>query len=106
MAIERRAAILAFLTAFVTLFVQVLVHRMVSAKLLNNYAFLVISLTLLGFASSAVVLTRFRTQLAEIGQVFPWSATLFAVSLLGASVAFYRAPSPDRVIFSRTSSGS
>ena len=49
---ERRAALLAFLTAFVTLFVQVLVHRMVSAKLLNNYAFLVISLTMLGFASS------------------------------------------------------
>ena len=40
-----RAAGRAFLTAFVTLFVQVLVHRVVSAKLLNDYAFLVISLS-------------------------------------------------------------
>ncbi len=51
-----RAAALAFLAAGATLFVQVLVHRMVSAKLLNNYAFLVISLTMLGFALSGVVL--------------------------------------------------
>ena len=34
-----RAAVLAFLTAAVTLLLQILVHRMVSAKLLNNYAF-------------------------------------------------------------------
>ena len=47
-----RAGLLAFLAAFVTLFVQVLVHRVISAKLLNNYAFLVISLTMLGFAFS------------------------------------------------------
>ena len=53
-----RAAALAFLAAGATLFVQVLVHRMVSAKLLNNYAFLVISLTMLGFALSGVLLTR------------------------------------------------
>jgi hypothetical protein len=52
-----RAAGLAFLTAAVTLLLQILVHRMVSAKLLNNYAFLVISLTMLGFALSGVVLS-------------------------------------------------
>ncbi len=98
---DTRAAVLAFLTAFVTLFVQVLVHRMVSAKLLNNYAFLVISLTMLGFASSAVVLTRYWTRLADIDRVFPWAAALFALTLLGASIAFYRAPSPERVIVSR-----
>jgi len=34
------------------------VHRVVSAKLLNNYAFLVISLTMLGFALSGALLTR------------------------------------------------
>ena len=45
-----RAFVLAFLIAAVTLAVQILVHRIVSAKLLNNYAFLVISLTMLGFA--------------------------------------------------------
>ena len=47
-----RYAAVAFLTAGVTLACQVLVHRMVSAKLLNNFAFLVISLTMLGFAAS------------------------------------------------------
>ncbi|HEY7516198.1 MAG TPA: hypothetical protein VIC87_17035, partial [Vicinamibacteria bacterium] len=52
-----RAAVLAFLTAAVTLLLQILVHRMVSAKLLNNYAFLVISLTMLGFALSGVILS-------------------------------------------------
>jgi spermidine synthase len=98
---DRRAALLAFLTALVTLFVQVLVHRMVSAKLLNNYAFLVISLTMLGFASSAVVLTRYRTRLADVERVFPWAASLFAFSLIGAGAVFYRAPSPARVIYSR-----
>lgn len=46
-----RATALAFVTAFVTLFAQVLVHRMVSLKLLNNYAFLVIALTMLGSRS-------------------------------------------------------
>ena len=97
----RRAALLAFLTAFVTLFVQVLVHRMVSAKLLNNYAFLVISLTMLGFASSAVVLSRHRARLMDIGRVYPAAAALFGLTLLGASVAFYRAPSPERLIVSR-----
>ena len=38
-----RAGMLAFLAAGVTLFVQVLVHRMVSAKLLNNFAFLAVA---------------------------------------------------------------
>jgi spermidine synthase len=99
---ESRAALLAFLTAFVTLFVQVLVHRMVSAKLVNNYAFLVISLTMLGFASSAVLLTRQRARLSNAERVFSWSAPLFALTLLGTSLAFYRAPSPSNVVFSRT----
>jgi hypothetical protein len=47
----------AFLAAFAGLFLQVLVHRMVSAKLINNFAFLVISLTMLGFAAPGVLLT-------------------------------------------------
>ena len=41
-----------------TLAVQILVHRIVSAKLLNNFAFFVISLTMLGFAFSGVILSR------------------------------------------------
>ena len=100
---ERRAALLAFLTAFVTLFVQVLVHRMVSAKLLNNYAFLVISLTMLGFASSAVVLTRSGRAYSSFDQVFPWAAALFALTLLGHEPASSTAsPNPERLVLSRT----
>lgn len=54
-----QASALAFLTAASTLALQVLIYRIVSAKLLNNYAFLVISLTMLGFAISGVILTAF-----------------------------------------------
>ena len=54
-----QASALAFLTAASTLALQVLIYRIVSAKLLNNYAFLVISLTMLGFAISGVLLTAF-----------------------------------------------
>jgi hypothetical protein len=52
---QTRAGAIAFLAAFVTLFTQVLVHRVISAKLLNNYAFVVISLTMLGFAAAGVL---------------------------------------------------
>lgn len=40
----RGASATAFLIAGAALFAQVLVHRMISAKLLNNYAFLVMEL--------------------------------------------------------------
>ena len=86
-----RAGMLAFLAAGVTLFVQVLVHRMVSAKLLNNFAFLVISLSMLGFALSGVVLSRWRDRLLESrDDSITTSAALFVLSILGASVLFYR----------------
>lgn len=86
-----RAGMLAFLTAAVTLFVQVLAHRMVSAKLLNNFAFLVISLSMLGFALSGVVLSRYRDRLLEDrDESVVTSAAAFVLSLLGASVLFYR----------------
>ncbi len=52
-----RACSLAFLVAFAALFLQVLVHRIISAKLLNDYAFLVISLTMLGFAAAGALLS-------------------------------------------------
>ncbi len=87
------ASALAFLTAAVTLFVQVLVHRMVSAKLLNNYAFLVISLTMLGFAFSGVLLTRWLpTLLAKLEDAMTVCAALFALCLLGSAALFYQAP--------------
>jgi len=89
---SKNAALLAFITAGITLFSQVLVHRVISAKLLNNYAFLVISLTMLGFAFSGAVLSVAREKLlARRDDVIAWSAGLFALSLLGTCWAFYRA---------------
>jgi spermidine synthase len=88
-----RAAALAFLTAFATLFVQVLVHRVVSAKLLNNYAFLIISLTMLGFALAGVILTRWLRPFVErLDQATNLCAALFVLTLLAATAAFYHAP--------------
>ena len=87
-----RASALAFLTAAATLSLQVLVHRMVSAKLLNNYAFLVISLTLLGFAFSGVILSFWqRALLDRLADASAICAALFVISVVGASMAFYRA---------------
>jgi spermidine synthase len=87
-----RAGGVAFLTAAATLFLQVLVHRIVSAKLLNNFAFLVISLTMLGFALSGVVLTRWLDAfLARLDDALTSCAALFALSVLCVTVAFYRA---------------
>lgn len=86
-----RAAALAFLTAAVALLLQVLVHRMVSAKLLNNYAFLVISLTMLGFALSGVVLSfRLRRFLERLPDGANLCAALLVITLLVAALAFYR----------------
>lgn len=87
-----RAGTLAFLTAFVTLFSQILIHRIISAKLVNNYAFLVISLTMLGFAFSGVVLSRWLPRfLDHLHNAITVCATLFALTSLGASVIFYQA---------------
>jgi spermidine synthase len=84
---------LAFLAAAVTLYTQVLVHRMISAKLLNNYAFLVISLTMLGFAFSGLILTRLLDRVLErLGDAATAFASLFALSLIGSSALFYDAP--------------
>jgi spermidine synthase len=88
----RRACLLAFTTAAVTLFTQVLAHRIVAAKLLNNFAFLIISLTMLGFALSGVVLTRWLAAfLPRLPEVLNLSAVAFAVSLIGCAAAFYAA---------------
>ena len=91
-----RAAALAFLAAFSTLFAQVAVHRIVSAKMLNNYAFFVLSLTMLGFAASG-------TWLALRGQERPdwrsdrlsFGAALFGLGLVVATALFYPAPSVE-----------
>jgi len=94
-----RAGAIAFLAAGATLFVQVLVHRMISAKLLNNYAFLVISLTMLGFALSGVALTRLLVPfLRDWSDALTLSAAGFVLSTLAVSVAFYRMGAGDQFI--------
>jgi hypothetical protein len=88
-----RAAALAFLTAFTTLYAQVLVHRLVSLKLVNNLAFLVVSLTMLGFAVSGVLLTRWQQALLRRrSEAIVAAAALFAISMVGVSAAFAHAP--------------
>jgi spermidine synthase len=88
-----RPAALAFLTAFVTLGLQVLVHRMVSVKLVNNYAFLVISLTMLGFAVSGVLLVRWLPRaLARLDDFATACAACCALTFLVACAVFYAAP--------------
>ena len=86
-----RAGGVAFLTAAATLFLQVLVHRIVSAKLLNNFAFLVISLTMLGFALSGVILTRWlEAFLARLEDALSACAALFVLTVIAVSAAFYQ----------------
>src|SRR5437899_12232682 len=97
---KSRAEALAFLTAFVTLFVQLLVSRMVSAKLLNNYAFLVISLTMLGFAFSGVVLScRLPWFLNNLEDAITTSAALFVLSTSGAATMFYHVDARAQLAF-------
>ena len=99
---KSRAEALAFLTAFVTLFVQLLVSRMVSAKLLNNYAFLVISLTMLGFAFSGVILSwRLPWFLNNLEDAITSSAALFVPSTIGAATIFYHADAGAQIAFTR-----
>jgi len=88
-----RACRLAFVTAAVTLAMQILVHRLVSAKLLNHYAFLVISLTMLGFAVSGVILSRLLPRiLSRLGDSMIILAALTGLSAVMATAVFYRAP--------------
>lgn len=99
-----RAAGLAFLVAGVTLSTQILVHRLVSAKLLNNYAFLVISLTMLGFAFSGIVLTRWRRPLLDdLGDALSACSALFALTLLASIFLFCSARSDAPFGFNRPS---
>lgn len=84
-----RAAVVAFLIAAVTLALQILVHRIVSAKLLNNYAFLVISLTMLGFAAAGVALTAIqRRVLARLGEWLVYGSCFLALSAVAATALF------------------
>lgn len=87
----RKASTLSFVTAFVILAMQVLVARIVSAKLLNNYAFFIISLTMLGFAFSGVILSRWLAKFAERpGECLNWCCALSVISTLVVTVLFYQ----------------
>src|SRR4029450_5198488 len=98
-----RASVLAFVTAFVILAMQVLVARIVSAKLLNNYAFFVISLTMLGFAFSGVVLSRWSPGLlARCNESVNWCSGLFVISTLAVTVLFYHAGLGSQKFVTRT----
>jgi spermidine synthase len=89
-----RAPAFAFVTAFVTLAFQILAHRMVSAKFVNNYAFLIISLTMLGFAAAGALLSRFRQAfLAARNDVLCVCAASFVLTAVGAAWALYRTTS-------------
>ena len=91
--IARATAGSAFLTAAVTLTAQILVHRMVSAKFLNNYAFVVISLTMLGFAFFfGVILTRYlESYIRNIRESIAVFSVLFVGTLLGGAALLYHA---------------
>jgi spermidine synthase len=98
----KRACLQAFLVAGVTLLSQVLIHRIVSAKLLTNYSFLVISMTMLGFAVSGVILSRFLARFLEDESSFlNLTAALFALTLIASTWAFYRAPAWSQFVVSR-----
>jgi spermidine synthase len=96
-----RAAAVAFTIAFATLVAQILFHRIISAKLLNNYAFLVISLTMLGFACSGVILSRSMTRWLDHWDemTVAWTG-LFVLTTIGATLIFYHAGFGSQSIYS------
>jgi spermidine synthase len=84
-----RANALAFAIAGTTLALQILIHRIVSAKLLNNSAFLVISLTMLGFAVSGVVLTAAHSWFVRrLPEAMLLGSCLLALTAVGATALF------------------
>jgi spermidine synthase len=90
---ESRAGALAFLAAWATLFAQVAVHRIVSAKMLNNFAFFVLSLTMLGFAASGAWLSRHPERWREpLGDAIGVGAAVFGLGLVAATALLYPAP--------------
>jgi hypothetical protein len=98
----KRACLQAFLVAGVALLSQVLICRIVSTKLLTNYSFLVISLTMLGFAVSGAVLSRFLSRfLEDESSFFNLTSALFAFTLIASTWAFYRAPAWSQIVVSR-----
>jgi hypothetical protein len=85
--------VIACVAAAATLAAQVAVHRLVSAKMLNNFAFLVLSLTMLGFAASGAWLSRHPERWREpLGDVVAAGAVLFAFGLVVGTAVLYPSP--------------
>ncbi|MBF0504872.1 MAG: hypothetical protein HQL14_07195 [Candidatus Omnitrophica bacterium] len=85
----QRCSGVSFLTAFITLATQILVCRIVSAKLFNNYAFLVIALTMLGFAVSGVILAFNNRLLDRIRKNIHLLVWFFVLTIIGGTYWFY-----------------
>ena len=81
-----------FLTAFTTLATQILVFRIISAKLLNNLAFLVISMTMLGFALSGVILAFNYNFIKRFRKSIHLFTFLYVLTLLLSTILFYHLP--------------
>lgn len=74
------------------LLVQILFFRMVSAKLTNNYAFLIISLTMLGFAFSGIILSKKDQTVIHVEKIITLNVLCFAISSLTSIFIFYYLP--------------
>jgi spermidine synthase len=75
---------------------------MISAKLLNNFAFVVISLTMLGFAVSGALLTPLLDRvLPRRDDVLLASASLFGLTALFAGACLYRADLGGQIVPTR-----
>lgn len=99
---SRRFAAAAFAIAFATMAAQILFCRIISAKLLNSYAFLVISLTMLGFAFSGVILSRSLARwLEHIDQMIVIWTGLFVLTTVGSTLIFYHAGIGSQTIHDR-----
>jgi len=71
-------------------------------KLLNNYAFLVISLTMLGLALSGVVLSRWRVLfLRHLEDSLPACSAGFALTTLLVTIVFYHADADAQTLIGR-----
>lgn len=87
---EGRTPWLAFAVAFSVLALQLVLNRIVSVKLLNNFAFLVISITMLGLAASGPLLALGWVRRTHLHAV----AAACSLSAMVASALFTRAPAP------------
>jgi hypothetical protein len=88
----QRSAWVSFFTALTTLATQILLCRVINAKFFNNFAFLMISLTMLGFAISGVILAFNLGLMRRLHKRVHALTWLFILTFLASSVLFYKIP--------------